>query len=238
MSEHNTPLYVSIKNAILAQINNGEFEPGDRLPTEVELQDQFDVSRSTIRKALYEIELEDRIKRQRGVGTIVKAKKIKPELMKLTGYSQLMRSRGMKPATKTLHIEIVKTPNKVRTKFDDQATENVWYVKRLCFADERPIGLHDLYLPININFAPNDLLHMKSFHKLLREQFDIIPTFGKETLSAIAANKEMANLLQVPEKEPLMDIWRTTYDQHERIIEVVRMRMIAHRYEYQFNLYP
>ena len=46
------PLYYQISQQIRDQIEAGELKPGDRLPTEKELQEEFEVSRATVRRAI------------------------------------------------------------------------------------------------------------------------------------------------------------------------------------------
>ncbi|NLI89852.1 MAG: GntR family transcriptional regulator, partial [Epulopiscium sp.] len=65
------PLYMQIKNYILEEINNGKFKPGDKLPSEKDFTDLFEVSRVTVRSALAELQSEGVISRISGRGTFV-----------------------------------------------------------------------------------------------------------------------------------------------------------------------
>ena len=230
-------LYLQIKNKIVERINNGEFKAGDRLPTEEELGKEYSVSRATIRHALQEIENEDIIFRKQGMGTIVKHKQIKPNLLKLTSFSQIMKSRGMEPSYKTLKVEIIDAPHRVREYFGDREVNNIWFVERLCFADDKEFALHQLYLPPDLEFSPKELYEMKSFYGLIAQKHNLIPFYANETLSATIANKEMANALQISVGDPLIDIWRTTYSEAGQIIEAVRIIYIADRFAYELQLY-
>ena len=65
------PLYIQLKQRLMEQIRLGEWKPGEKIPTEEEIQQTFDVSRTTVRQAMREIELEGKITRQPGRGTFV-----------------------------------------------------------------------------------------------------------------------------------------------------------------------
>lgn len=65
------PLYMQIKEYILEEINNGKFKPGDKLPSEKDFTDLFEVSRVTVRSALAELQSEGVISRISGRGTFV-----------------------------------------------------------------------------------------------------------------------------------------------------------------------
>ena len=234
------PLYLQIKSDLLEKINLGVYKPDDLLPTEEELHAQYNVSRATVRHALDEMENEELIRRQRRVGTIVRHKKIKPELMKLSGFSNIMRSRGMKPRSKIINLEIVDTPKKVRELFKEPEAKKSWYIKRLLIADDKPIGLQDLYIPSRLNFSPEELLEIetKSFYGLLKEKHNINPILGNETITAVNAGRNEAELLQIKEGDALLDVWRSTFDDVIGVFEVCRILYIADRYEYQVSLYP
>ncbi|MGY4706656.1 extracellular solute-binding protein [Candidatus Bipolaricaulota sp. J31] len=66
-----TPLYLQIKEILKERIERGEYAPGERLPTEMELCEMFGVSRITVRQALNELAKEGLLYRQRGSGTYV-----------------------------------------------------------------------------------------------------------------------------------------------------------------------
>lgn len=71
MSYKSEPLYVQIKNHIFNQIKKGNYKSGDKLPSEKELSDKFNVSRITVRNALGQLEIENVVKRIPGKGTFV-----------------------------------------------------------------------------------------------------------------------------------------------------------------------
>lgn len=68
----NKHLYQQIKMDIIKKIENGTYKSGDKIGTEKELCEKFDVSRSTVRRALLELEESDLIERLLGKGTFVK----------------------------------------------------------------------------------------------------------------------------------------------------------------------
>lgn len=56
---------------LTARISSGEFSPGSRLPTELELGRKFKVSRPTVARAMRDLQMEGRIERRAGDGTYV-----------------------------------------------------------------------------------------------------------------------------------------------------------------------
>ncbi len=70
-----TPLYQQMKAAIIARIEDGTYRPGDRLPAEPEIADQFGVSRMTANKAILALVNEGWLTRKRKIGTLVADRK-------------------------------------------------------------------------------------------------------------------------------------------------------------------
>ena len=58
-----------IYESLRSRIDNGELLPGAKLPTEVQLMQHFAVSRTTVSRALRDLELQGLIRRRRGSGT-------------------------------------------------------------------------------------------------------------------------------------------------------------------------
>lgn len=71
MSEFNQPLYQKIYNYLVEKIKSGEYENGERIPSEKELAEAFEVSRITSKKALEMLAENGYIKRMRGKGSFV-----------------------------------------------------------------------------------------------------------------------------------------------------------------------
>ena len=65
------PLYEQLMNAIRADIERGVFKSGSKMPSEAELEEQYKVSRITVRRAIKELCDEDILVKKQGLGTFV-----------------------------------------------------------------------------------------------------------------------------------------------------------------------
>ncbi|MEA3239136.1 MAG: extracellular solute-binding protein [Candidatus Bipolaricaulota bacterium] len=72
--ESPSPIYQQLKEIIKRKVEDGEFMPGERIPTEYELCDMFAVSRAPVRQALRDLVNEGLLNRQQGSGTFVNRK--------------------------------------------------------------------------------------------------------------------------------------------------------------------
>jgi len=66
-------LYRQIADQLAELVRRGEFKPGDRLPSERDLSQQFNVSRASVREALIALEIDGLIDVRVGLGVFVNA---------------------------------------------------------------------------------------------------------------------------------------------------------------------
>lgn len=235
--DNNNPLYRQLRELILQKIRSGIWPEGFRIPTELEMQKEYGLSRATIRQALDELEKDGIIERKRRAGTIVAHQRVRPELIKLTSFSEDIRSRGLLPESKTLSADFILPPIKVQTAFGLEPDEKVWRVVRLRSASGEPYGTHELYLPPQLRFSPREVTTLNSYYELLAERHNLKPAYATEQLSASVASKQEAALLEIEAGAPLLVAWRTTYTEDNQAIECVKIIYRADRYEYTIQLF-
>ena len=95
------PLYEQIKNIIEQQIKNGELKEGEKIPSERELCEIYDVSRITVRQAIALAENEGLLYRSQGMGTFVAKPKIKQELTRVNTFETSLAQHGFVASTET-----------------------------------------------------------------------------------------------------------------------------------------
>lgn len=104
-------LHEQVRKDLLARIEGGEFKPGDMLPSEDVLCEQYGVSRITIRRAVTDLAAQFLVSRRRGVGTIVTRRLPNQRVFRLTGYlndSKLLNFRTLLDTTDVATEEIAK----------------------------------------------------------------------------------------------------------------------------------
>ncbi len=94
------PFYLQIKDALTAQIRAGDLHAHQRLPSERELSEAFNVSRMTARQALQAMVWDGAAYARVGKGTFVAVPKIDQQLQSLSGFSQDVRQRYGWPSSR------------------------------------------------------------------------------------------------------------------------------------------
>jgi GntR family transcriptional regulator len=228
------PLHSQIAEAFRKAIQEGRLKPGDRLPSEPELVTQLGVSRATIRQAMAELLAEGLIYRYQGRGTFVAPQKLEHPLQRLISFSEDIRSRGMQPGSKLLFFGLVNTDAEIAAYLQIPPGKTVLRIYRLRLADNRPVGLHDSYIPY-LHITSSELEETGSLYALL-ESKGIVLAEAEETIEAVAATPEQGQLLNLPRGAPLLLVSRVVYTIDHTPIEFVRAYYHPNLYRYSIKL--
>ncbi len=209
------PLYLQLKTALRQQIQQGSLAPDSRLASERELCDAYDVSRTTVRQALRELELEGLIKTVPGRGTFVASPEDEVRLdveVTIDGFSSDMRRQGFSPSSVLLDVSLTSNPSRMIQEIMRLPEEAaVVSIKRLRMINNKPLALHYVYL--NHQFCP-DILHHNlaevSLFNLLRDEYDLVIAEADEYAYAALASEEEANLLDLTAPAAVLRTERVT----------------------------
>ncbi len=233
------PKYYQLANILRQQIENGDFQPYDVIPSERKLEQRYNLSRPTIRQAIDLLSRQGYLYRVHGKGTFVSPPKLQKGMMELTSFSEDMRNRGLKPGQRILEFGYVKPDSKTKRKLEILDNEKkVLRIKRLRFGDEEPMGLQDSFLALDSahNITQKEIEEGGSIYLILQEKFGIFPTEADETLEVTLATHEEAELLNIKEGSPLLLNERTLWSQERKAIEFVRILYRGDRYKYFVRL--
>lgn len=227
------PLYFQIKSRLLDGIETGRYKPGDRIPSERELTDEFGVSRMTARQALKELENQGYLYRVQGKGTFVATPKLDQPLMALTSFTEDMRRRGMTAAARVLSVgEPPAGPHVGRALGIDSGAQ-VFRLERLRLADGQPMALEISHVPVEVCPGLADVdFSSTSLYFVLAERFGIRLRHGGQSLEAVSAGSYEAEVLQVREGVPLLLMERLAYGEGDRRVEFVRSWYRGDRYRF------
>lgn len=231
------PLYAQLKAAIDARVDSGEWPPESQVPSERELCEQFRVSRITVRHTLHQLVSEGRLIRIHGRGTYVASSPLQKQLLPLVGFSEDMLTRGQKPGARVLRFEVIVGPLAVAQALQLASGEDVVVLKRLRLANGRPMALETVHLPEKpFPGIIRESLEDRSLYALLREKYGTRPGRALQQWQAVACPAADAKLLDLAKGDPVLQINRTTYDQHGRPFEYLESFFRGDKYVYYAEL--
>lgn len=220
-SNPRAPMYFRIQQGILIQIQQGQLKPGQQLPTETDLAQQYQVSRITAKRALDELVRQGVAFRQQGRGTFVAQTRIR-EISGFGSFTEDMRSRGMAPTSEVLMFKEVEPDPEIQGRLHITPGEHAFMLKRLRLANGEPVAVETAYLPCR--FYPGLLdedLNKNSLYAILTEKYQMAPTWADAEIEATSATKEEAYLLKLKIGKPVLTARRVTFSANYDVVEVV-----------------
>lgn len=216
-----TPLYIQVYNLLRQAIERGDYQPGDRLPSEFELVEKYSISRTTAIAAIEELEKSRLVYREQGRGTFV-AKPVVNNFSFHMSFTDIIRERGMRPSSRLLALRPA-APDAVTVQKLRVPTEEEYYqLVRVRCANEEPVALQYAYLPAARfpGLLEQDFEHNNLF-RIIQDAYHILPAWSEAVVEAMAAEKEEAQSLEIKEGAPVLMVWHLTLDDKYRPIEYV-----------------
>jgi len=220
MTQPQLPLYYKIEQEILESIQSEAYKPGDQLPSEAEIAQQYQVSRITAKRALDDLVSQGWAYRQQGRGTFVSQARIK-EMSGFRSFTEDILSKGLKPSSKVIRFEEQPAEEFIAKQLGIKTGDPVYVLQRVRLADDQPVAFETAYLPECLfpKMLECDLSH--SLFKVLREQYHINPVWADAEIQAASATNEIAQALNMRVGEPVLIANRITYSETYEIVEFV-----------------
>ncbi len=222
------PQYRQIEQALRARL--AAMRPGERLPSDAELCDEFGVSRMTARNAMQRLAEDGLVQRVPGRGTFVLVPPAHRHADRLMAFSHEMARQGRTPGSRLLAREVRPATGAEAAALEVAAADPVVLVRRLRLADGVPIAIETAVLvrrTTDVVMAAD--LERGSLHEALARA-GLHLRRGSATITAEAATPEDARLLEVGPGEPLLVERRVIADVQGRPIEATESRYPGDRY--------
>ena len=205
-------MYHEIHDRLKQEILRERFAIGSLLPTEAELENEYGVSRSTIRKAMSLLAEEGLVEIKQGRGTRVLIYKAKQDFNRVTSVTESLRRKGYHVTTKSMMIDRVPASFPLTDSLKVKEGEQLARVQRLQLADDKPICIMTNWIPYHL--VPG-LEHsagtFTALYQFLEEKYDFNITSTEDRIFATAASFYEAEVLDVPIGTPILQIERTCY---------------------------
>jgi DNA-binding GntR family transcriptional regulator len=225
------PMYYQIQQQLLQMIQSGKLRPGDALPSEDELRRACGVSRMTARHALQALETQGFALRHKGQGSFVSQPRVEKDIMHLSGFTAEMRALGLQPSSRVLNAETVPTTAEVAGRLQIPIGSPAFYLRRLRCADSLPVAIEEVWLARE-QFPGIDKLDFTavSLYQTLRERYGIRVSRADEIIEARLANRQQAELLDLPRNGSLLSITRTLWSVNGKPVETAQSVYRGDRY--------
>lgn len=225
-SDARRPRWLVIEEQLHQRILSGDYAEG--FPGELELADEFGVSRGTMRTALRRLRESGLIVAERGRRPRINMSNPASSYGAIYSLHEIVTASGATQHSTVLDQTIVEAPE----ISDRLATieSRLFYLKRVRWADSSPIAIDEIWVPASIAapLCETDFTNT-AFYKELRDTCGTVIAGGDEKLTATIATTAQADLLQTPAQAPLLHIERVAHD-GVRLIEFRRTCILGSRF--------
>ncbi len=230
--EGRIPLYYQLMDIIIEMIEEGLLSENDQLPSERELCETYNVSRSTVRQAIQELEKDGYIYRQHGKGTFVSPEKFKQDLLSFYSFTDEMRKIGKIPSSQVLDFKVIECSEELAKKMRLDAGERVYMFTRLRLADNEPMMLETSYVPCNrFPGLTKEQLEESAMYEIFTKKYNTVFTCAEEIFQSVLTKEEEAAFLSYRSGLPAMMIERITHE-NDMIIEYTKGIARGDRFKY------
>lgn len=164
-------VYRSVMRDIKEKILQNQY-PGMKLPDERSLSDMYQVSRSSIKRALDVLVQQGIIFKKRGSGTFINPLYLKNRAMfryegSNLGITDSFKLDGKKQSIKLLNYRVIPATKEIQQDLFLDENEYVYKIERLRLIDDQPFMIETGYIPIKIipTLSP-DILESSIFNHL------------------------------------------------------------------------
>ena len=233
------PLYFQLKELIVEEIKSGLYPVDSLIPTEKELSEQFDISRTTVRQAITELVQEGWLYRVKSKGTFIARQKIKQDfLQRLETFREQMKRIGLEPSTEVLDFKVAKASYEVAENLRIEEGEQVIYLFRRRFGDGEPVVTVETYLPYDkCAFIKDQDFEKVSLYDVLSAREETRIFSAKRLVEAVEANNSDVQYLHVRKGSPIQLVHTVSVNKADVALEYSIARYRGDASSFQLYVY-
>ncbi|POP42429.1 GntR family transcriptional regulator [Superficieibacter electus] len=212
-------IYKNVANILKNKINHHTYNTGDALPCEKTLATDLNVSRNTLRKALKLLAQEGIIERVHGSGTYIKEKNFIAHMDHMNSFSEIAHKAGKIASSQILKFEMQPASVLVAGGLNIAVAEPVYYIKRLRLIDNIVMQVEETWMSVN-RFPALTIAHMKSSKfSFIEKECGVTITGTFETFSPTLPTPELAEILRISTKDPILQIQTQAIDINQQPVD-------------------
>jgi len=213
------PFYEQIAGQVRALIRQGSLRVGETFLSEGEIATQLSISKMPVRQAFQKLRSEGLLVVARGKKPVIGAGHVPWNFQQLRGFSEEMRRRGLEPSAKVLGMELREPDAETAEALRLGPGEKIYRLRRLRYIDRQPVAVVTSFLPARIypELEKHDLT--QSLYRIMETSYRLQLGHAEDTIGAVSADAEVAQVLQTVAGTALLYITETTFDVQKTPLE-------------------
>lgn len=238
--DYQAPLYLQLRETILKKINDKEYLPGEKLPSEREMAEIYGINRMTVKNALRSLSEDGLLVKIQGKGTFVakpqsKLINMNVDKERAQGFSAFTKGAGAFSSSRVLGEGTILPDRYITFRLDLEEGDEVYYLYRVRLAEDEPVSVEYCYIPRKDfpdaekhNFANTSLYdYMESAGKR--------PVNVQQYLTLSKAAYTQAKLLNIPEDSPVYFFEFISRDCRGHIVEYTQSYIRCDRIVFNYK---
>ena len=207
------PIYIQLKNILKGSILTGEFGENEMIPSETQLADKYQITRTTVRRAIAELVNENLLRSEHGKGTFVCLNPVSYSMWNFSSFTDYVQKKGKTATSKILSAQVI------------EIDENEY------FQLERARGIKDdgvtLYITVDTSLIPLALFpgitaynfENRSLYEVFRREYSISPSYVDLLLKPILVDQHVADVFGIAPNTPLLMAKGEVYNEKNLLVE-------------------
>jgi GntR family transcriptional regulator, histidine utilization repressor len=202
--------FQQIKSVLLDQVSAGLMQAGDKVPSENQLAEQFQVSRMTARRALTELVDEGILARSQGLGTFVADHRPMSSMLEIRSIQDEILQRGHRYSNRLISKHTIKANEQQSVWLAVETHSEVFHTVIVHLENEQPVQVEDRL--VNPAWAPDYLQQDFSLTSANKYLNSVAPlTQADHIVEAILPSKALSKHLEIAPTQACLKISRRTY---------------------------
>ena len=230
---YSPPKYYQISRKIISQIKSGKLETGHQIPSENEMISKYNISNTTARKVLMELEVQGFATKIRGKGTFVRASSVDRSVTKILSFTKNMQDLGLTPSTKVLESVIIKEDiSKVISGKLYILKKPLLKIKRLRLADNIPIMVEERYISLHVCKGIEKMNLENPLYDIYSNKFNLQISRIEQSLSSIILDDSLLELFGLNKMTTGFKVEGVSFYNRGSIIEMENSIYRGDRYKF------
>lgn len=235
------PLYKQVRDRLVRSLAEGEWKPGEMLPSEPRLASRFGVGISTIRAAIGELVAARVLARRQGKGTSVP---LHDDRLSIYQFFHVVRNDGVKqlPVSELVSLSKAKADDEVADLLRlprGAGSARVFKLRNVLRVSGIPAVVSDIVIPAALFPGLSEAAVREggtTLYAVYQSRFGISIIRTVERLQAVKADTAASKIFGMRTGDPLLEVRRIAYTFNDVPVEFRRSRVDTRQFHYFLDL--
>lgn len=231
--------YEEIVRSLLEDVDRDVYALGDRLPTEADLCEKFQVSRHTVREALRRLQQMGYVARRQGSGSVLVSRRADGLFHNSINSLEEVLQYATTTRVDVLSVDrIVAEPDLARRL--GCTPESQWFrvnAMRRADGSDQPVAYTEIFVDVAFaDIIPNIGIVQTAIYRMIEQAHALRIVEVMQEIAAVSADANVASRLAIAPGSPVLLVQRRYVAEHGRLVEIAVNSHPGSRFRYEMSL--